>query len=83
MYADSLYFKVVFDLLLFNCLLSLLLSSLICSYGPILLKGIHKVVIQDAQGVTHSLSRYYAMWNKPRPESLTIVRPSNLYCKKN
>nr|GMD98665.1 probable trehalase [Ipomoea batatas] len=34
--------------------------------------GIHKVIIQDAQGVNHSLSRYYAMWNKPRPESSTI-----------
>ncbi|KAJ8555909.1 hypothetical protein K7X08_013405 [Anisodus acutangulus] len=34
--------------------------------------GIHKVTIQDAQGSHHSLSRYYAMWNKPRPESSTI-----------
>ncbi|KAK4728934.1 hypothetical protein R3W88_021922 [Solanum pinnatisectum] len=34
--------------------------------------GIHKVTIQDAQGSNHSLSRYYAMWNKPRPESSTI-----------
>ncbi|XP_049377568.1 probable trehalase isoform X1 [Solanum stenotomum] len=34
--------------------------------------GIHKVTIQDAQGTNHSLSRYYAMWNKPRPESSTI-----------
>ncbi|KAE9614049.1 putative alpha,alpha-trehalase [Lupinus albus] len=30
---------------------------------------IHKVTITDAQGCTHSLNRYYAMWNKPRPES--------------
>ncbi|XP_034895666.1 probable trehalase isoform X1 [Populus alba] len=30
---------------------------------------IHKVTIQDAQGCNHNLSRYYAMWNKPRPES--------------
>ncbi|PHU27960.1 Trehalase [Capsicum chinense] len=36
--------------------------------------GIHIVTIQDAQGSTHSLSRYYAMWNKPRPESSTIDR---------
>ncbi|XP_070039025.1 probable trehalase [Nicotiana tomentosiformis] len=36
--------------------------------------GIHKVTIQDAQGSNHSLSRYYAMWNKPRPESSTIDR---------
>ena len=34
---------------------------------------IHKVTIQDAQGSTHTLNRYYAMWNKPRPESLIIV----------
>ncbi|XP_055826683.1 trehalase-like [Solanum dulcamara] len=31
--------------------------------------GIHKVTIQDAQGSNHC---YYAMWNKPRPESSTI-----------
>ncbi|CAL0312564.1 unnamed protein product [Lupinus luteus] len=30
---------------------------------------IHKVTITDAQGCTHSLNRYYAMWNKPRPEA--------------
>lgn len=36
--------------------------------------GIHKVTIQDAQGSSHNLSRYYAMWNKPRPESSTIDR---------
>ncbi|KAF6146017.1 hypothetical protein GIB67_033376 [Kingdonia uniflora] len=35
--------------------------------------GIHKVKIQDARGHNHTLSRYYAMWNKPRPESSTIV----------
>lgn len=34
--------------------------------------GIHKVTIEDAQGSTHTLSRYYAMWNEPRPESSTI-----------
>ncbi|KAK3030631.1 hypothetical protein RJ639_035835, partial [Escallonia herrerae] len=34
--------------------------------------GIHKVTIQDSQGSTHTLSRYYAMWNEPRPESSTI-----------
>ncbi|XP_012086663.1 trehalase isoform X2 [Jatropha curcas] len=32
----------------------------------------HKVTIQDAQGSNHILSRYYAKWNKPRPESSTI-----------
>ncbi|KAD5316827.1 hypothetical protein E3N88_16773 [Mikania micrantha] len=34
--------------------------------------GIHNVTIEDAEGLTHNLSRYYAMWNKPRPESFTI-----------
>ncbi|XP_048319654.2 probable trehalase isoform X1 [Ziziphus jujuba] len=33
---------------------------------------IHKVTIQDAQACTHTLSRYYAMWNEPRPESSTL-----------
>ncbi|XVF51258.1 hypothetical protein PTKIN_Ptkin04bG0170200 [Pterospermum kingtungense] len=34
---------------------------------------IHSSIIHDAeQGTTHSLNRYYAMWNKPRPESSTI-----------
>ncbi|KAL9439643.1 hypothetical protein AB3S75_025161 [Citrus x aurantiifolia] len=34
--------------------------------------GIHKVNVQDDQGGNHTLCRYYAMWNKPRPESSTI-----------
>lgn len=34
--------------------------------------GIHNVTIEDAHGSTHNLSRYYAMWNQPRPESFTI-----------
>nr|GEY97235.1 probable trehalase isoform X1 [Tanacetum cinerariifolium] len=34
--------------------------------------GIHSVTIEDDQGLTHNLSRYYAMWNQPRPESFTI-----------
>ncbi|KAL4570632.1 hypothetical protein LXL04_026291 [Taraxacum kok-saghyz] len=34
--------------------------------------GVHNVTIKDAQGSTHNLSRYYAMWNRPRPESFTI-----------
>ncbi|KAK1408980.1 hypothetical protein QVD17_41187 [Tagetes erecta] len=34
--------------------------------------GIHNVTIRDAQGSTHNLSRYYAMWDQPRPESFTI-----------
>ncbi|KAM7491512.1 hypothetical protein LguiA_034433 [Lonicera macranthoides] len=33
--------------------------------------GLHEVKIKDIKGSTHSLSRYYAMWNKPRPESST------------
>ncbi|XP_031248812.1 probable trehalase [Pistacia vera] len=34
--------------------------------------GIHSVTVQDSQASSHKLSRYYAMWNKPRPESATI-----------
>lgn len=34
--------------------------------------GIHKTNIQDTQGAAHYFSRYYAMWNEPRPESSTI-----------
>ncbi|XP_042507494.1 probable trehalase [Macadamia integrifolia] len=34
--------------------------------------GIHEVTIQDSQACNHTLSRYYAMWNKARPESSTI-----------
>ncbi|CAM8881934.1 unnamed protein product [Rhodiola kirilowii] len=34
--------------------------------------GIHKVAIRDAEGTEHILSRYYAMWDEPRPESATI-----------
>ncbi|KAJ0049237.1 hypothetical protein Pint_14866 [Pistacia integerrima] len=34
--------------------------------------GIHSVTIQDSQASSHKLSRYYVMWNKPRPESATI-----------
>ncbi|KAH9769897.1 Trehalase [Citrus sinensis] len=34
--------------------------------------GIHKVNIQEDHCRNHTLSRYYAMWNKPRPESSTI-----------
>lgn len=34
--------------------------------------GLHNVTIEDAQGTIHNLSRYYAMWNQPRPESFTI-----------
>ncbi|KAJ8513267.1 hypothetical protein OPV22_003701 [Ensete ventricosum] len=50
---------------------------------PLLLKEhkfwnseIHKVTIQVAQGKRHSLSRYNAMWNKPRPESATTDEES-------
>ncbi|XP_058203654.1 probable trehalase [Rhododendron vialii] len=34
--------------------------------------GFHSVTILDAEGCNRTLSRYYAMWNKPRPESSTI-----------
>ncbi|GMI89115.1 trehalase 1 [Hibiscus trionum] len=33
---------------------------------------IHELIIRDAEQSDHSLNRYYAMWNKPRPESSTI-----------
>lgn len=35
--------------------------------------GVHRIVVQDAQAESYYLSRYYAMWDKPRPESSTIV----------
>ena len=70
-----------------NSGIALSFSGLLCSYwsnvhaSPLdhfvglssLVTGIHKVVIQDAEGCNHVMSRYYAMWNKPRPESATIV----------
>ncbi|OAY78797.1 putative trehalase [Ananas comosus] len=37
---------------------------------------VHKVTIRDVQGHEHSLCRYQAMWNKPRPESATIDEQS-------
>ncbi|XP_022561481.2 trehalase isoform X1 [Brassica napus] len=50
---------------------------------PVLLKecefwnsGKHKVVIRDASGNDHMLSRYYAMWNMPRPESYVFDQES-------
>lgn len=33
---------------------------------------LHNVAIMDSHGLVHNLSRYQAMWNKPRPESATI-----------
>ncbi|KAL5719054.1 alpha,alpha-trehalase [Ranunculus cassubicifolius] len=54
-------------------------SDLVKKALPALLKehqfwnsGIHKVIIQDVNGSNHTLSRYFAMWNKPRPETSTI-----------
>ncbi|XP_021905102.1 trehalase, partial [Carica papaya] len=38
--------------------------------------GIHKVTIQDAQFGDYILSRYYAMWDKPRSESSVIDKES-------
>ncbi|KAG2240367.1 hypothetical protein Bca4012_023248 [Brassica carinata] len=50
---------------------------------PVLLKeyefwnsGKHKVVIRDPSGNDHILSRYYAMWNMPRPESSVFDQES-------
>ncbi|EPS74727.1 hypothetical protein M569_00029, partial [Genlisea aurea] len=34
-------------------------------------RGFHQVLV-DVRGSVHKLSRYYAMWNDPRPESSTI-----------
>ncbi|KAG8084107.1 hypothetical protein GUJ93_ZPchr0010g8488 [Zizania palustris] len=36
------------------------------------MSDIHNVAIMDNHGRVHNLSRYQAMWNKPRPESATI-----------
>ncbi|XVE58119.1 hypothetical protein DITRI_Ditri04bG0144500 [Diplodiscus trichospermus] len=33
---------------------------------------IHTLIVRDAEEGNHSLNRYYAMWNKPRPEASTI-----------
>ncbi|XP_073047892.1 probable trehalase [Primulina eburnea] len=56
-------------------------KELVAKSLPALLKehefwnsGIHKVIIKDGEGSSHALSRYYAMWNKPRPESSTTDR---------
>lgn len=38
--------------------------------------GKHKMTIQDDQACNHTLSRYYAMWDKPRPESSTNDKES-------
>ncbi|WCJ26572.1 Trehalase [Euphorbia peplus] len=38
---------------------------------------VHKVIIKDAQGHNHTLNRYYAMWNKPRPESFIMDQNSS------
>ncbi|XP_031391278.1 probable trehalase isoform X2 [Punica granatum] len=50
---------------------------------PVLLKehgfwtsGVHQIVVRDAHAESHCLSRYYAMWDKPRPESSTIDKES-------
>ncbi|KFK28961.1 hypothetical protein AALP_AA7G071100 [Arabis alpina] len=50
---------------------------------PVLLKeyefwnsGKHKVVITDVNGYDHILSRYYAFWNTPRPESAVFDQES-------
>ncbi|CAN6484843.1 unnamed protein product [Victoria cruziana] len=37
---------------------------------------IHKVIVHDAQGRNHTLNRYNARWNRPRPESGTIDEAS-------
>ncbi|XP_027342331.1 trehalase [Abrus precatorius] len=73
-------------------LLSAMIYEIYCHTGdielvkrslPALLKeyefwnsDIHKVTILDAQGCTHTLNRYHAMWNKPRPESSIMDKVS-------
>ncbi|XP_010055990.2 probable trehalase [Eucalyptus grandis] len=37
--------------------------------------GLHQITVQD-RDCSHNLSRYYAMWDKPRPESSTIDKKS-------
>ncbi|XP_051137817.1 probable trehalase isoform X2 [Andrographis paniculata] len=51
-------------------------KELVIASLPALLKehhfwnsGIHKVTIVDSEGSAHTLSRYFAMWDQPRPES--------------
>lgn len=34
----------------------------------------HEVRVRDKYGEEHRLSRFWANWNTPRPESFTIVR---------
>lgn len=65
----------------FLCLLFSAFPVIFCLYWLLLLHyqnllvmiGVHKVTIRDSEGCSHNLSRYYAMWNKPRPESATMV----------
>ncbi|KAK8655138.1 hypothetical protein V6N13_107728 [Hibiscus sabdariffa] len=47
------------------------LIFLLDTYGHVL-NEIHELIIRDTEQSDHSLNRYYAMWNKPRPESSTI-----------
>jgi neutral trehalase len=37
--------------------------------------GAKQVVLTSASGVTHSLSRYWAAWDQPRPESYRCAWP--------
>lgn len=38
--------------------------------------GRHEVKVRDNNGDEHRLSRFWANWDAPRPESFTIVRDS-------
>lgn len=77
--VSSLPYLFILDHLTWGltCLLS---SELTNSYVNLvqcpftwIISGFHSVTILDAEGCNCTLSRYYAMWNKPRPESSTIV----------
>jgi hypothetical protein len=72
--AFSLFFGVELCL---NFFLRFIFHGLTFLLFPFLLSiGIHKVTIHDVHSSSHTLNRYYAMWNKPRPESSIIVCPS-------
>ncbi|XP_057826524.2 probable trehalase isoform X1 [Cryptomeria japonica] len=45
--------------------------------------GVHEVIIKDEHDFEHSLSRYYASWNAPRPECSTIDKETAKGLKEN
>ena len=59
-----------FHIFIFVCLKFKAYIIYICL---IVVSGIHKVTIEDGEANKHILSRYYAKWNKPRPEASVKV----------